>query len=281
MRRRKSRVSEWILFGVLLLIASLFVIPVLLVFINSFKSNFGISISMFSLPNKQTFVGFSNYLTGFTFGSYSFWLAFLYSLIITLSSVILILLATSMAAWYILRINNKLTRLIYYLCIFSMVVPFQMVMFTLSKTADTLRLNNPFTISIIYLGFGAGLGIFLFSGFMKSIPYEIEEAAAIDGCGPIQMFFQVVMPICKPIYVSVAILEIMWIWNDYLLPYLTLDRTKYRTIPIHVQYLQGSYGTVDMGATMAIIVMCLLPIIIIYVLFQKHIIKGVVDGAVK
>ena len=281
MRRRKSRVSEWILFGVLLLIASLFVIPVLLVFINSFKSNFGISISMFSLPNKQTFVGFSNYLTGFTFGSYSFWLAFLYSLIITLSSVILILLATSMAAWYILRINNKLTRLIYYLCIFSMVVPFQMVMFTLSKTADTLRLNNPFTISIIYLGFGAGLGIFLFSGFMKSIPYEIEEAAAIDGCGPIQMFFQVVMPICKPIYVSVAILDIMWIWNDYLLPYLTLDRTKYRTIPIHVQYLQGSYGTVDMGATMAIIVMCLLPIIIIYVLFQKHIIKGVVDGAVK
>ena len=162
-----------------------------------------------------------------------------------------------------------------------MVVPFQMVMFTLSKTADTLRLNNPITISVIYLGFGAGLGIFLFTGFMKSIPYEIEEAAAIDGCSPITMFFKVVLPICKPIYISVAILEIMWIWNDYLLPYLTLDRTKYRTIPIHIQYLQGSYGTVDMGATMAIIMMCLLPIIIIYIAFQKHIIKGVVDGAVK
>ena len=281
MKRRNRRISEWVLFAILLLVASLFVIPVLLVFINSFKSSFGISLSMFSLPTKDTFIGFKNYITGFTFGSYSFWLAFLYSLIITVSSVFLILLATSMAAWYILRINNKITRIIYYLCIFSMVVPFQMVMFTLSKTADTLGLNNPFTISIIYLGFGAGLGIFLFTGFMKSIPYEIEEAAAMDGCSPVQMFFQVIMPICKPIYVSVAILEIMWIWNDYLLPYLTLDRTKYRTIPIHVQYLQGSYGTVDMGATMAIIVMCLLPIIIIYILFQKHIIKGVVDGAVK
>jgi raffinose/stachyose/melibiose transport system permease protein len=278
---KKRKIGEISVFITLVIVASLFVIPVLLVFMNSLKSNFAISVSMFSLPNKDSFVGFANFIKGFTFGSYSFWLAFLYSFIITISSVILILLATSMAAWFILRINNKLTRLIYYFCIFSMVVPFQMVMFTLSKTADTLYLNNPFTICIIYLGFGAGLGIFLFTGFMKSIPYEIEEAAAIDGCSPIQMFFQVVMPICKPIYVSVAILEIMWIWNDYLLPYLTLDRTKYRTIPIHVQYLQGSYGTVDMGATMAVIVMCLLPIIIIYVLFQKHIIKGVVDGAVK
>ena len=162
-----------------------------------------------------------------------------------------------------------------------MVVPFQMVMFTLSKTADTLMLNSPFTIAIIYLGFGSGLSIFLFSGFMKSIPIEIEEAAAIDGCSPVQMFFYVIMPICKPVYISVAILEIMWIWNDYLLPYLTLDRTLYRTIPIHIQYLQGSYGTVDLGATMAIIVMTLIPVIVIYVLFQKHIIKGVVEGAVK
>ena len=236
---------------------------------------------MFSLPTSNTFVGFGNYITGFTFGAYNFFLAFLYSLIITVLSVLLILLATSMAAWFILRVNNKFCKMIYYLCIFSMVVPFQMVMFTLSKTADILKLNNPITISIIYLGFGAGLGIFLFTGFMKSIPREIEEAAAIDGCNPIQMFFRVVMPICKPIYVSVAILQIMWIWNDYLLPYLTLDRTKYRTIPIHVQYLQGSYGSVDMGATMAVIMMCLLPIIIIYIAFQKHIIKGVVDGAVK
>ena len=265
----------------LVLMALLFVAPVIIVIMNSFKSNQAITINVFALPNKISFVGFDNYIKGFTFGAYSFWLAFFYSTFITVSSVLLILIATSMAAWFIIRVNNKFTKIIYYLCIFSMVVPFQMVMFTLSKTADMLYLNNPFTISIIYLGFGAGLSIFLFSGFMRSIPIEIEEAAAIDGCNPIQMFFKVVMPICKPIYVSVAILQIMWIWNDYLLPYLTLDRTKYRTIPIHIQYLQGSYGTVDLGATMAIIVMTLLPIIIIYILFQKHIIKGVVEGAVK
>ena len=266
---------------ILVLVAIAFVAPVVIVLMNSFKSNQAISTNVFSLPNSTSFVGLGNYIKGFTFGAYNFGLAFFYSTYITISSVFLILLATSMAAWYIVRVNNKVCKIIYYLCIFSMVVPFQMVMFTLSKTADTLYLNNPFTIAILYLGFGAGLAIFLFTGFMKSIPIEIEEAAAIDGCNPIQMFFKVVMPICKPIYISVAILEIMWIWNDYLLPYLTLDRTKYRTIPIHIQYLQGSYGTVDLGATMAIIVMTLLPIIIIYVLFQKHIIKGVVDGAVK
>ena len=265
----------------LVVVAALFVAPVLIVLMNSFKSNQAIATNVFALPNTLSFVGFNNYITGFTFGAYNFWLAFFYSTYITISSVFLILLATSMAAWFIIRVNNLFTKIIYYLCIFSMVVPFQMVMFTLSKTADTLYLNNPFTISIIYLGFGAGIAIFLFSGFMKSIPIEIEEAAAIDGCNPLQMFFKVVMPICKPIYISVAILQIMWIWNDYLLPYLTLDRTLYRTIPIHIQYLQGSYGTVDLGATMAIIVMTLLPIIIIYILFQKHIIKGVVEGAVK
>ena len=270
-----------ILMIVLILVAALFVAPVLIVLMNSFKSNQAISINVFALPNSESFVGFSNYIKGFTFGAYNFWLAFFYSTYITISSVFLILLATSMAAWFIIRVNNKFTKLIYYLCIFSMVVPFQMVMFTLSKTADTLYLNNPFTISITYLGFGAGIAIFLFSGFMKSIPIEIEEAAAIDGCNPIQMFFKVVMTICKPIYISVAILQIMWIWNDYLLPYLTLDRTRYRTIPIHIQYLQGSYGTVDLGATMAIIVLTLLPIITIYIFFQKHIIKGVVEGAVK
>ena len=277
----KPKLKRIIIFTFLLLMALLFVAPVVIVIMNSFKSNQAISLNVFSLPNSISFVGWDNYIKGFTFGAYSFWLAFFYSLLITVTSVLLILIATSMAAWFIIRVNNKFTKIIYYLCIFSMVVPFQMVMFTLSKTADTLYLNNPFTISIIYLGFGAGLSIFLFSGFMKSIPIEIEEAAAIDGCNPIQMFFKVVMPICKPIYVSVAILQIMWIWNDYLLPYLTLDRTKYRTIPIHIQYLQGSYGTVDLGATMAIIVMTLLPIIIIYALFQKHIIKGVVEGAVK
>lgn len=276
-----KKYKKIITFIILLLTAIIFVAPVLIVVMNSFKSNQGISQSIFAFPNNNTFVGFSNYIKGFTFGAYNFWLAFFYSLYITISSVILILLATSMAAYYIIRVNNKFTKIIYYLCIFSMVVPFQMVMFTLSKTADTLMLNSPYTIAIIYLGFGAGLSIFLFSGFMKSIPVEIEEAAAIDGCSPVQLFFYVIMPICKPVYISVAILEIMWIWNDYLLPYLTLDRTLYRTIPIHVQYLQGSYGTVDLGATMAIIVMTLLPVIFIYVLFQKHIIKGVVDGAVK
>lgn len=276
-----QKVKKIILMIFLVLMAVLFVAPVLIVLMNSFKSNQAISINVFALPNSMSFVGFANYVKGFTFGAYNFWLAFFYSVFITISSVLLILLATSMAAWFILRVNNKFTKIIYYLCIFSMVVPFQMVMFTLSKTADTLYLNNPFTISIIYLGFGSGLSIFLFTGFMKSIPIEIEEAAAIDGCNPIQMFFKVIMPICKPIYVSVAILQIMWIWNDYLLPYLTLDRTRYRTIPIHIQYLQGSYGSVDLGATMAIIVMTLLPIIIIYILFQKHIIKGVVEGAVK
>lgn len=277
----KLNIKRILVFVFLVVMAALFVAPVIIVIMNSFKSNQSIYTNVFALPTRNTFVGFDNYIKGFTFGAYSFWLAFFYSLLITVSSVLLILLATSMAAWFIIRVNNRFTRIIYYLCIFSMVVPFQMVMFTLSKTADTLFLNNPFTISIIYLGFGAGLSIFLFSGFMKSIPIEIEEAAAIDGCNPIQMFFKVVMPICKPIYVSVAILQVMWIWNDYLLPYLTLDRTRFRTIPIHIQYLQGSYGTVDLGATMAIIVMTLLPIIIIYVLFQKHIIKGVVEGAVK
>lgn len=277
----KINIRKIIVLICLIIVAALFVAPVLIVLMNSLKSNQAISTNVFALPNSQTFVGFDNYIKGFTFGAYKFWLAFFYSTYITVSSVFLILLATSMAAWFIIRVNNRFTKLIYYLCIFSMVVPFQMVMFTLSKTADTLYLNNPFTIGIIYLGFGAGISIFLFSGFMKSIPIEIEEAAAIDGCNPIQMFFKVVMPICKPIYISVAILQIMWIWNDYLLPYLTLDRTRYRTIPIHIQYLQGSYGTVDLGATMAIIVMTLLPIIIIYILFQKHIIKGVVEGAVK
>lgn len=276
-----KKLKRGLIFLFLLVMAILFVAPVIIVFINSFKSNQSIFVNVFSLPNSLNFVGFDNYIKGFTFGAYNFWLAFFYSALITITSVLLILICTSMAAWFIIRVNNKFTKIIYYLCIFSMVVPFQMVMFTLSKTADTLYLNNPFTISIIYLGFGAGLSIFLFSGFMKSIPIEIEEAAAIDGCNPVQMFFKVVMPICKPIYVSVAILQIMWIWNDYLLPYLTLDRTKYRTIPIHIQYLQGSYGTVDLGATMAIIVMTLLPIIIVYALFQKHIIKGVVEGAVK
>ena len=193
----------------------------------------------------------------------------------------LILLCTSMAAWYIVRVNSFFCKLLYYLFVFSMVVPFQMVMFTLSKTADSLSLNTPFTIPFIYLGFGAGLAVFLFSGFIKSIPLEIEEAADIDGCNAVRTFFFVVVPIMKSTYISVAILQMMWVWNDYLLPYLVLDRTKYMTVPIHIQFLQGSFGRVDYGATMALIIICLLPIVILYAFSQKHIIRGVLSGAVK
>jgi len=204
-----------------------------------------------------------------------------FSTVITLLSTALILICTSMAAWYISRVDSPFCRLVYYLCVFSMVVPFQMVMFTLSKTADTLHLNTPWTIPVIYLGFGAGLAVFMFTGFVKSLPLEIEEAAAIDGCGPMRTFFSVVLPMLRPTMISVAILEIMWVWNDYLLPYLVLDGTKYRTIPIHIQYLRGSYGTVDLGATMALILMSIIPVIVFYLTCQKHIIKGVAAGAVK
>ncbi|MBP1568800.1 MAG: carbohydrate ABC transporter permease, partial [Oscillospiraceae bacterium] len=205
----------------------------------------------------------------------------LYSIIITILGTILILLFTSMAAWYISRVDSLACRIVYYGCVFSMVVPFQMVMFTLSKTADTLKLNTPWTIPVIYLGFGAGLAVFMFVGFVKGIPLDIEEAAAIDGCNPFRTYFSVVLPMMKPTMISVAILEIMWIWNDYLLPYLVLDRTEYKTIPIHIQYLKGSYGTVDLGATMALILLSIIPVIIFYLTCQKHIIKGVAAGAVK
>lgn len=278
---KKRKIKERILFVVLVIVAILFIAPVLIVFMNSFKTNTGIGVSLFSIPKAEYFAGFDNYMTGLTFGNYPFFKAFFYSVVITVTSTLLILFCTSMAAWYINRVGSLFSKIIYYLCIFSMVVPFQMVMYTLSKTADMFNLNSPYTICIVYLGFGAGLAIFMFSGFVKSIPYEIEEAAAIDGCSPLQTYFKIVLPICKPMFISVAILEIMWIWNDYLLPYLVLDRTKYMTIPVHVQYLQGSYGHVDLGATMAIIMMCLIPIIIIYIIWQKHIIKGMIDGAVK
>jgi raffinose/stachyose/melibiose transport system permease protein len=204
-----------------------------------------------------------------------------YSVVITVLSTGLILLFTSMAAWYISRVNSRFCRGFYYLCVFSMVVPFQMVMFTLSKTADSLHLNTPWTIPIVYLGFGAGLAIFMFVGFVKSIPLEIEEAAAIDGCGPVRTYFSVVFPMLKPTMISVGILEIMWVWNDYLLPYLVLDINKYRTIPIHIQYLKGSYGTVDLGATMALILLSIIPVIIFYLACQRYIIRGVAAGAVK
>ncbi len=255
--------------------------PVVVVLYNAFKSNDAIKSSLFSLPRGEGFVGFDNFIKGMTFGGYPFYNSVFYSFVITIFSVALILLCTSMAAWYISRVDSKVCRMVYYLCIFSMVVPFQMVMFTLSNTADRLSLNTPYTIPIIYLGFGAGLAVFLFTGFVKSIPLDVEEAATIDGCSPLQTFFLVIAPIMKSTFISVGILEIMWVWNDYLLPYLVLDKTLYKTIPIHIQYLQGSYGQVDYGATMALIILCLLPIVIIYFLCQKHIIKGVLSGAVK
>lgn len=263
------------------LICILYVMPVALVLLNSFKLNTFVKTDTFGLLNEENTAGWANYLKGLTFGNYPFLKSAWYSFVITILSTALILLFCSMAAWYISRVDSLVCRIVYFACVFSMVVPFQMVMFTLSKTADTLKLNTPWTIPIIYLGFGAGLAVFMFVGFVKAIPLDIEEAAAIDGCGPIRTFFSVVLPMLKPTMISVGILEIMWVWNDYLLPYLVLDRTKYMTIPIHVQYLKGSYGTVDLGATMAVIMLSIIPIIIVYLFCQKYIIKGVAAGAVK
>ena len=276
-----ERRSKAILSGVLAVICVIYVLPVLAVVINSFKLNTFVKTDTFALPRGEMWAGFANFVKGMTFGNYPFYKSVLYSVFITVVSTFLILLFTSMAAWYIARVNSTFCRTLYFLCVFSMVVPFQMVMFTLSKTADTLRLNTPWTIPVVYLGFGAGLAIFMFVGFVKSIPIEIEEAAAIDGCGPVRTFFLVVLPMLKPTLISVGILEIMWVWNDYLLPVLVLDINKYRTIPIHIQYLKGSYGTVDLGATMALILLSIIPVIIFYLLCQKHIIKGVAAGAVK
>lgn len=254
--------------------------PVLLILINSLKDELAISTAtVFELPTQATFAGLHNYTYGIT--QLNFLQSFGYSATITITSVVLILLCCSMCGWYITRVSSMISKAMYLLCVFSMVVPFQMVMFTLSKTADTLKLNTPWTIPIIYLGFGAGLAIFMFVGFVKSIPLEIEEAAAIDGCGPLRTYFSVVLPMLRPTMISVGILEIMWVWNDYLLPYLVLDSTKYKTIPIHIQYLKGSYGTVDLGATMALIFLSIVPVIIFYLCCQKYIIKGVAAGAVK
>ena len=264
-----------------LFLSIIWLAPVAIVLYNSFKDNAAISLSPFALPNGESFTGLGNYINGMTHGNYPFYMSIYYSLIITVLSVGLILLFTSMAAWYISRSHTVFCKIVYYLCVFSMVVPFQMVMFTLSRTADSLSLNTPYTIPVIYLGFGAGLAVFMFSGFVKTIPIEIEEAANIDGCNALQTFFLVDMPILRSTYISVGILEIMWVWNDYLLPYLVLDRTKYMTIPIHIQFLQGSFGRVDYGATMALIITCLLPVVTLYALGQKHIISGVLSGAVK
>ncbi len=280
-KHKKYSVGSTILTIVFVVVCLAWIMPVIEVLINSFKSNDAINTDVFALPNSKSFMGMENYATGMTFGQYPFLKSALYTLVISVVSTVLILLCCSMAAWYIVRVQSRFSRVFYYLCLFSMIVPFQMVMFTLTSTAKKLLLNTPWTIPVIYLGFGAGLAIFMFTGFVKSLPLEIEEAAAIDGCGPVRTFFSVVLPMLRPSLISVGILELMWVWNDYLLPYLVLDVTEYRTLPIHVQYLKGSYGTVDLGATMAIIMLSILPIIIVYLLCQKYIIKGVAAGAVK
>ena len=266
-------------FFVLLSIAYLY--PIFVVLVNSFKSNAAINTDTFALPNAGTFMGFQNYIKGMTFGNYPFYRSVEYSVVITVLSVALILLCTSMAAWYISRVGSTICKIVYFMFVFSMIVPFQMVMFTLSKTADTLKLNTPWTIPVIYLGFGAGLAVFMFTGFVKSMPIAIEEAAMIDGCNPIQIFFKVVCPILKPTMISTAILETMWVWNDYLLPTLVLDIKTYRTIPMAIQYFRGSYGKVEMAPMMACIMITVLPVIVLYLICQKYIIDGVVAGAVK
>ncbi len=267
-----------IAFIILLILSLLFIAPIIIVLMNSFKGQFFISSSPFTPPDKSTFAGLTNYIDGIR--KTGFVNAFFYSLFITIFSVAAIVLFTSMTAWYLVRVKSRLSKLFYYLFVGSMIVPFQMVMFTMSKIANSLSLDNPIGIILIYLGFGAGLSVFMFCGFVKSIPYEVEEAAMIDGCNPLQMFFLIVFPMLKPTTVTVAILNTMWIWNDYLLPYLVIG-SKYKTIPIAVQYLQGGYGSKDMGALMAMLVLSIIPIIVFYLSCQKFIIKGVAAGAVK
>jgi len=277
MNQTKRRQDTFI-FIFLTLLAFLYLVPMLVVLMNSFKGRFFISDTPFALPNAQTFVGLKNYTSGIE--KTGFVQAFGYSLFITVFSVATIVIFTAMTAWCITRVKSKTSSMMYYLLVFSMIVPFQMVMFTMSKMANVLHLDNPVGIIVLYLGFGAGLSVFIYSGFIKTIPLEIEEAATIDGCNPIQTFFLIVFPILSPISITVAILNTMWIWNDYLLPYLVIGN-KYKTIPIAVQYLQGGYGSRDMGAMMAMLVLAIIPIIIFYLSLQQYIIKGVVTGAVK
>jgi raffinose/stachyose/melibiose transport system permease protein len=273
-----NRSRNTILTVALSALALLYLIPLFLVLMNSFKGRFFISDTPFALPDSKTWVGLQNYINGIAKTGLP--LAFGYSLFITVFSVAAIVFFTSMTAWCITRVRSRVSSAFYYLLVFSMIVPFQMVMFTMSKVANVLHLDNPIGIIVLYLGFGAGLSVFIFSGFVKSIPIEIEEAATIDGCTPIQTFFLVVFPILRPIYITVSILNTMWIWNDYLLPYLVIG-SNYRTIPIAVQYLQGGYGSKDMGAMMAMLVLAIIPIVIFYLFSQKYIIEGVVAGAIK
>lgn len=273
-----TKVLNSAFFILLIIISAIFVAPVLIVLINSFKSKFSIATEPFILPDSNTFAGFSNYVTGIN--NTGFPSAFGWSLFITVFSVAAIVVFTSMTAWYIVRVKTVFTSILYYSLVFSMIVPFQMVMFTMSKTANILKLDNPIGIIVIYLGFGAGLATFMFTGFIKSVPKGVEEAATIDGCTYLQTYWKIVFPILKPTTITVAILNTMWIWNDYLLPYLVIGK-DYKTIPIAIQYLKGGYGSVDMGAMMAMLVLSIIPVIIFYLSCQKYIIKGVAAGAVK
>lgn len=276
---RSKKLQSGIGTGLFSIISLFYVFPIVVVLFNSFKKKTYINIEPFTLPNENTFVGMENYAN--SINQYDFLKAVGWTLFITLGSVTVILLCTSMFAWYITRVHSWFTKMAYLLCVFSMVVPFQMVMFTLSLVTDRLGLGTPWGLIIIYLGFGAGLAVFMFSGFVKAIPIEIEEASMIDGCSPLRMFFNVVLPVMKPTYISIGILETMWIWNDFLLPYLTLNTNEYKTIAIVIQYMKGSYGRVDMGAIMAALIMAVIPVIVFYLSLQKHIIKGVAAGAVK
>ena len=276
--KRKEHLSK-LGTGLFTFISIFYVLPIVVVLFNSFKKKSYINLEPFKLPDSTTFVGMGNYTTAID--QYGFLKAVGWTVFITVGSVLAILICTSMCAWFITLVQNCFTKGIYLLCVFSMVVPFQMVMFTLSLVTDRLGLGTPWGLIIVYLGFGAGLAVFMFCGFVKSIPIEIEEAALIDGCSPLRMFFSVVLPIMKPTYISVGILETMWIWNDFLLPYLTLDIKKYKTISIVIQYMKGSYGRVDMGAIMAALIMAVIPVVVFYLSCQKYIIKGVAAGAVK
>ena len=274
----KERAFNTAFFFILLLLSVLFIFPVFIVLLNSFKLKFSIATAPFVLPNSETFSGLENYITGIN--STGFLSAIGWSLFITVFSVAVLIIFTSMTAWYIVRVKTAGTKILYLSLVFSMIVPFQMVMFTMSKIANTLHLDNPLGIVFIYLGFGAGLSVFMFSGFIKTVPKTIEEAATIDGCNTLEVFWLVVFPILKPTAITVAILNTMWIWNDYLLPYLVIGK-DYTTIPIAVQYLKGGYGSVDMGAMMAMLVLSIIPVVVFYSLCQKYIIKGVASGAVK
>ena len=274
----KGKKSNIVIYILLVILAVIFLAPIFIILFNSFKGKLYISDAPFKLPTAETFVGVQNYIDGLS--KTGFLSAFGWSIFITFFSTIVIVLFTSMTGWYITRAKNKVSTVLYFIFVFSMIVPFQMVMFTMSKVANMLSLDNPIGLIVLYLGFGAGLSIFMFSGFVKSIPIDIEEAALIDGCNPIKTFFLIVLPLLKPICITVAILNVMWIWNDYLLPSLVL-KSDYKTIPIAVQYLRGGYGAIDMGAMMAVLVLAIIPIIIFYLTCQKYIIEGVAAGAVK